>query len=136
MPWSDTRTEVLAEILPAGTSRYVALFQGDPTDGGVEVTSLGYERVDFDDWVTAPDGDYESVRSNASSIVFPPSEQGGSATHWAIFDVPGAGNMKASGRVRDEFGDAYEMTWTDAGDELRLPIGALRIRARHVIEED
>lgn len=67
----------------APASHQVALFNGDPMTGGVEVTGPGYARTTVlpADWVNDPD-DPEKVYATAT---FPaPTGEWAEATHWAL----------------------------------------------------
>jgi hypothetical protein len=93
----------------------IALFAGDPEDGGVELSADGgYERTDWssDDWTAAEngrqysDGDVEWTSTDEWSDV---------ATHWAAFvpaeedlDVSGAGSVAITLRVQHADAAAVE----------------------------
>lgn len=82
---------------------YVALYYGDPTDGGLELESDGgYGRITVDetDWLAAVDG----VKTT-DWLTFPtPTDAWSSeATHFALLD--GDGFIWHSAPVRDVLGD-------------------------------
>jgi hypothetical protein len=128
--WPEARALALAAILPAGTDRHIALFLGNPVDGGAELTLTGYDRVAFQDWSTSFSAG-ESIRSNASDIVWPTITDAGDASYWAIFDspLPGPGVLLRSGMLLDNLGQPITITFSGLGDEARLTIGTLRIKA-------
>jgi hypothetical protein len=76
----------------------LALFFGDPRDGGTELTSDGgYVRVTVDgdtDWTTPADGKYPTVQKFFPA---PSAAWSNSATHWALID-PVTGYLWDSGR--------------------------------------
>jgi hypothetical protein len=121
------RAYMLAGVLPAGTDRYVALYLGDPSTSGVELTLTGYARVAHQDWTTTVPGVGESVRSNASAIEFPTITEAGAADYWAIFDAAVAGNLLRYGLVTDLFGSPIQVLFSGLGDDARFPIGSLRV---------
>ena len=129
MAYEVAREAALASILPATTDRYIALFLGDPADGGVEITLTGYARVAFQNWSTSSNPD-ESTRSPAASIVFPTITQAGTADHWAIFDAPAGGNLWRGGQLLDDLDQPVTINFTGGGDEARFNIGTLRIKAQ------
>ena len=121
------RALTLAGLLPAGTDRYVALYLGDPSGAGVELTLVGYARVAHQDWTTTIPGVGESVRSNASIIQFATITEAGSADYWAIFDAAVAGNLLRYGLITDLIGTPTVVVFSGLGDDARFPIGALRV---------
>jgi hypothetical protein len=124
------RAYMLTGVLPAGTDRYVALYRGDPSDAGVEITLTGYARVAHQDWSTSVPVAGESVRSNASAILFPSITEAGQADYWAIFDASVAGNLLRRGLITDLIGSPTPIVFTGAGQEPRFPIGAIEILVR------
>jgi hypothetical protein len=121
------RAYMLAGLLPAGTDRYVALYLGDPSGAGVELTLAGYARVAHQNWSTSVPGVGESVRTNASIIQFPTITEAGSTDYWAIFDAAVAGNLLRFGLVTDIIGTPTPVIFSGFGDDVRFSIGALRI---------
>ncbi len=124
------RAYMLAGLLPAGTDRYVGLCLGDPTDAGVEITLTGYARVAHQDWATTVPLVGESVRSNASAILFPSITQAGTADYWAIFDASVGGNLLRRGLITDLLGIPTPIVFSGVGQEPRFPIGAIEILVR------
>jgi len=123
------REYMLAGLLPAGTDRYVALYLGDPTDTGVEITLTGYARVAHQNWATTVIVG-ESVRSNTSAILFPNITQAGTADYWAIFDASVAGDLLRRGLITDLIGTPTPIVFSGVGDQPRFPIGAIEILLR------
>lgn len=127
MSLADSRALMLAAILPAATDRYVALFNGDPSDGGAEVDLVGYERQAHANWLTADNGT-DSTRENVGAIEFGPITEDGIATHWAIFDEEFDGVLLRSGPLRETAGGTPIEVEITTGDSVRIPSGNLIIR--------
>ena len=125
--WPEARALALAAILPAGTDRYIALFDGNPIDGGTEISPTGYARIAFQDWATSA-GVFESTRSNASLVTFGPFTDPSTVSHWAIYDSPVGGILLRSSEVRDNLGQAVVLNLTGANDEPQFPIGELMVK--------
>lgn len=121
---------MLAAVLPAGTDRYVALYLGNPSLAGVEITLTGYARVAHQDWSTSVPVVGESVRANASPILFASITQAGQADYWAILDAAVGGNLLRRGLITDLIGSPTPIVFTGVGQEPRFPIGALSILVR------
>lgn len=126
------RELMLAGVLPAGVDRYVALYEGDPSGAGVELTLAGYARVAHQDWTTSVLGVGESQRSNASEILFATITDAGIADYWAIFDAAVGGNLLRFGAVTDFIGVPAPVVFTGLGEEPRFGIGAIKIGVRDV----
>ena len=126
------RAYMLAGVLPSGTDRYVALYLGDPSDIGVEITLAGYARVAHQDWSTTVPMVGKSTRSNASTIAFPKITEAGSADYWAIFDASVAGNLLRYGLITDMIGSPTPVVFSGLGDDAQFPIGALSISTTDV----
>ena len=124
------REYMLAGLLPAGTDRYVALYLGDPTDAGVEITLTGYARVAHQNWATTVPIVGESVRSNTSAILVPNITPAGTADYWAIFDASVAGDLLRRGLITDLIGTPTPIVFGGLGDQPRFPIGAIEILLR------
>ena len=118
------RAYMLAGVLPSGTDRYIALFLGDPSGSGNEISIPGYARVGHQSWVTASTVG-SSTRSNASDIVFATITGLGSADYWAIYDASTLGNLLRYGLITDLIGTPTPVVFGGLGDDLTLPIGAL-----------
>ena len=78
------------------TTLYMALFVGDPAAAGVEISGGDYARksVATADWSVASN----AFKHNVNPVTFPQSTGVWSAddvTHWALFNAPAAGNIKA-----------------------------------------
>jgi hypothetical protein len=128
METEEGRALMLASVLPAGTDRYVALYLGNPIDGGVELTLTGYARVGHQDWSTTVPTPGQSERANASPVLFPNITQAGTADYWAIFDAAVGGNLLRIGLITDIIGVPSPVVFSGLGDQARFPIGALRIK--------
>lgn len=126
------RALMLAAVLPAGEDRYVALFDGDPSGDGVEITLAGYARVAHQDWTTSVPEVGESVRSNASQIEFPTITDAGVADYWAIFDDAVAGNLLRYGLLTDFIGVPSPVVFSGVGEEATFKIGAIKVGVRDV----
>ena len=126
------RAYMLAGVLPAGTDRYVALYLGDPSDTGVEITLAGYARVAHQNWSTSVPGVGTSSRSNASAITFPTINEAGSADYWAIFDASIGGNLLRFGLVTDILGAPTPVVFSGLGDDAQFGIGTLRVTLNDV----
>ncbi len=80
------------------TTRYLALFDGDPQGAGTELSGNGYARVSVvsGNWDAAAAG----AKSNSAKKSFPQATgdwNGGSAiSHWALMDAATNGNVLAS----------------------------------------
>lgn len=77
--------------------QYLALFKGDPEDGGVEVSGGSYARIAMG-WGAANWTRTSNVVTNDNDIDFPTATAdwapaGDEVTHAAIFDASVAGNM-------------------------------------------
>lgn len=123
---------MLAAVLPPDEDRYVALFDGDPTVDGVELTLAGYARVAHSDWTTSVPDPGNSERSNASAIEFPTITEEGTADHWAIFDAETDGNLLRYGRLTDFVGMPSPILFTGTGEEATFNIGAIKVGVRDV----
>jgi hypothetical protein len=119
------RAYMLAGVLPSGTDRYVALYLGDPSGTGTEITLAGYARVAQQDWATSVPMAGKSERSNASDILFPTITEAGSADYWAIFDASVAGNLLRYGLITDIIGSPTPVVFSGLGEEARFPIGSI-----------
>ena len=75
---------------------YLALFVGDPSGAGVEISGGNYARksVAATDWAAAASG----TLSNSNAITFTQATDVWSAsnvTYWALYDASTGGNLKA-----------------------------------------
>lgn len=128
MAYETARADALNTALPAGTDRYIGLWDGDPVSGGVEITLAGYVRLAFQNWTTI-NNPLDSTRQNAAAITFAVITGVGQATHWAIHDDPaGAGVIRRSGEIRNLVGVPTPIIFTGGGDTVEFPIGTLMIR--------
>ena len=78
------------------TTQYLALFVGDPTGAGVEISGSNYARKEVapTDWNAAASG----AKDNGNAITFPQATDVWSAsniTHFGLFDASTGGNLKA-----------------------------------------
>lgn len=89
--------------------RFVALYRGDPADGGVEVAGNGYRRapVDF-----IRNG---GVASNVGEVIYPVAEpaEWGEITHFGVFD--GRGNLLVHDALekRKTIEDGDQFVWRE-----------------------
>jgi hypothetical protein len=118
---------MLAGVLPSGTDRYVALFFGDPISSGVEVALPGYARVAHQAWSTSAIVG-SSTRANALMAAFPTITGVGVIDYWAIFDASVGGNLLRAGPILDINGVLAPVVLSGGGDDLRFPVGALRVK--------
>lgn len=124
----DLEKEVLNAILrnialPSRPDIYVALYDGDPTVAGVEVTGTGYVRQEAT--FAAPTGSNPSGCANDIAIEFivPVGENWGDVDHFAVLDDESAGDILYS----DELLELRNMT---QGTRLSWDIGELVITQR------
>lgn len=85
------------------SDQYVALFKGDPEDGGIEVSGGSYARVAMG-WGASNWTRTDSVVVNDNEIDFPtPTADwatiGDEVTHIAVFDASTSGNMLESAEL-------------------------------------
>ncbi len=121
----DARAAWLALVLPNGTDRWIALFDGDPTDGGVELTVDGYSRVAHSAWTTlAAVG--KSTRANVGLISFSTVNDAASVSHWAIYDADVDGVRLQRGPCLNDVDEevVFELV---AGDWFKLGDGSIEI---------
>ena len=126
LDYSAARAAALAAILPPGEDRWVALYNGDPTDTGVELELAGYARVAHSSWLTTV-GVGSSARANVGAITFDAVTEDGAATHWAIFDDDVAGNLLHSNVLLDGLDEQVAIALV-AGDNLEFADGELVIQ--------
>ena len=125
--WPEARERALEAILPASTDVHVALYFGNPIDGGVEIALAGYARVPFSDWSTSSSPGM-SQRSNASAITFATITGVGQADYWAIFDAVGPGGvLLRSAGLLDDLEQPVVLNFAGLGDEPQFNIGRLRV---------
>jgi hypothetical protein len=127
----EARALVLSAIVPGGTNRYIALFLGNPLDGGVELVLTGYARVAHQLWTTTDFGG-NSIRANTTDIVFPNITQAGSADYWAIYDAAVAGVLLRRGLLLNALLLPNALVFGGGGDQVRFFAGTLRIKATEV----
>lgn len=125
--WPEYRELVLAAALPAGTDRYIALFEGNPIDGGTECADTGYARVAHQDWSTTSTTG-SSTRSNSTAITFATITGTTQLTYWGIFTDAVGGTLLRSGHLLKLNGTEATVQLTGAGDDIQIPIGGLRIK--------
>ncbi len=120
---------MLGALLPASTDVYIALWLGNPIDGGVELTLAGYARVAFQTWVTNDLGG-ESERKNALPITFPTITDAGTADHWAIHDgATEPSELRRSGSLLDDLDQAVPIVLSGGlGDDVQFNTNALRLK--------
>ena len=106
---------------------YLALFVGDPTSGGVELTvgTGGYDRLALDNdsfHFAAPSG---GSQANAMDFTFPActGPWSGDADHWGYMSLPTAGDLLDCGAL------AGPITGTALGIVVNFPAGSLVVSA-------
>lgn len=121
MPFSSyTDTQVLDHLLGAGTftkpaALYTALFIGDPTAGGTEVSGGSYVRQSSSFTISG------NVATNTANIEWATATASwGTVTHIAIYDALSSGNQL----VTAELGTPKIIV---TGDVLRIPAGQLSV---------
>ena len=105
------RNKIMDDTFQAASGNvfYIGLSSSTPTASGANVTeptANGYERVQISSFTQASDGSIE----NTSDIVFPvstgtwfPASQ--LATHWVLFDGPGASaHLLSAGTLEEPIG--------------------------------
>ncbi|EKE68693.1 phage tail fiber protein [Oceanibaculum indicum] len=101
--------------MPAQAQPYVSLWDGDPTDGGSDVTAMirpaGRVAVTFG----APT---DGAMANSTAVDFGEADGGASVSHYALHDAATDGNMLGSVAL-----DSSKVV--NAGDPVSFPIGDL-----------
>jgi hypothetical protein len=123
MPFTSyTDNKLIDHLLGSGTytkpsALYVALFIGDPTSGGTEISTSGsaYARQSTAFTIAA------NVATNTAALEWAPATTAwGSITHVAIYDALSSGNQLVTA--------ALTSTKTiGIGDVLRIPISQLSV---------
>jgi hypothetical protein len=103
------------------TAVYAALFVGDPTGAGVEVTGTGYARKAVTFAAATGAGDIGSAASNANADFGTAGAAWGTVDYCAIYDAITGGNMIAYGPL--EVSRAVV-----SGDPVKFPSGSLIVR--------
>lgn len=87
----------LSSNLSSSRDLYLALYKGDPLDGGQEVSGYGYKRQIFETLDRAELG----FMQNSNFILFGPADGGawGEVTHGVLCDQYTGGNILLSGQV-------------------------------------
>lgn len=112
-------------MLPASADVYIALWFGDPLNGGLEMTAAGYSRQPFQDWTTAP-GVGTSTRSNITPITFGPIGEKVGADYYAIHDaVAEPSTLLEQGQLTNVGGVPLSLV-INVGDDVRFIAGALK----------
>ena len=109
------------DSMPAATTRYAALFNGDPQGAGSEVTTTirPAGRVAITSDMTAADSSGNS--SNDAAIDFGDADAGATVTHIGIYDAASGGNLIASDAI------ASGSQAISAGNAVSIPIGDLDV---------
>lgn len=97
----------------APTTLYVALFTGDPGEGGTgtEVSGGSYARQTIAFSVTG------NLASNTAAVEFPTATASwGTITYGAVYDAASGGNLLGSGPLTSS-------KTIDSGDVFRIPAG-------------
>lgn len=127
--YSEYYSKATLELLVGKTgfstpTAYVALFVGDPLDGGSEVSGVDYAReaTSGATWGSASFVSPTATITNAALIDFGTAGGAwGTVNYCAIYDAATAGNMLASG-------DLTVARPIVTGDPVTFPIGTLTIR--------
>lgn len=104
MPFSpDLRSKLMQAVFANGSYSgpakfYVALFNGDPTNTGKEISGGNYERLEVNLAVSGP------TATNVNKVLWEPATADwGNVNYAAIYDEPTAGNMLASSILAQPF---------------------------------
>lgn len=102
-------------------TRYFALFDGDPSDGGTEVSGNNYSRVAVTNNATNFPNASNGVKTNGTDIEFPtPSGAWGSVSYAAEFDAATDGNLVSW--------DELPVTRSPvSGDPVSIPAGQFTV---------
>jgi hypothetical protein len=103
---------------------YVALFNGNPSSGGTELTSTGnYARVALTNNSTNFPDASSGFKSNGTDIAFPTSTgaYSASATYIGLYDNSAGGNLLDYGAL------SPTLTVSGASQTPKIPAGALQI---------
>jgi hypothetical protein len=93
----------------------LALFNGDPVNGGTELTGFGYARASVlpADWIAADDG------AKSATVTFAaPTAAWLTATHWLLIDAADSTTFWESAA----FDEALEVTGAGAGPEVTVTV--------------
>ena len=101
---------------------WIALYNGDPSDTGTEVTGAnGLSRISMAattawtaiaDDTTAPAG---RAYKNSGNIISGTTSASVSVTHWAMFDADTAGNLLRYGDINTTPGTQLIRNWNQVG---------------------
>jgi hypothetical protein len=125
--WPEARARALEAILLTGADVWIALWLGNPIDGGAEITLTGYARVAFQTWTTI-DLSGASSRQNAAPITFPNVTAAGTADYWAIHDASVGGVLLRSAPLLNILDQPTPIIFGGGGDVAEFPVNALRIK--------
>ena len=101
----------------APTNIYVALFDGEPGNGGSELAGSGYARVQHETWHAAEDGE----ATNDGVVEFPEATGDWSEADWfALFDAATDGTRLARGPL-------YSPKTVESGDAAKFGDATLTI---------
>ena len=93
----------------------LALFNGDPLNGGTELTGSGYARADVlpADWIAADDG------AKSATVTFDdPTAEWLTATHWLLIDAADSTTFWESAG----FDEALEVTAAGDGPQVTVTV--------------
>ena len=129
MPWALFGAEQTLSRSLGGRTHYAALFVGDPSAGGVEVTPQNapdYERVEIpvSHWDFSQDAaNGRAVAENNAPVIFPLASDAYTVTpdHVGLFTAFVGGDLVLY--------DTISITQPVAGGRVRIVVGALRARA-------
>lgn len=123
------RHAALADALPNGESRWIALFTTMPNRagvGGVEASGSGYARVEHTSWRPLTVGGFIARRANVGEVVFATLTDDLTVIGWGAYDADVDGNLKAFGLLRNVGGKALTFELA-AGDDPTFLDGELQI---------
>lgn len=90
--WKEKTLNALRGRNISGFTPYLALFNGDPDDGGSELLGANYSRVSAAFSAPAEAASGQMVMTNSAQINFPrPTTSWGLWTHTAVYDAESAG---------------------------------------------
>lgn len=123
------RHACLADALPNGESRWIALFSVMPSRagvGGTEASGSGYARVEHTSWRPLTVGGFIARRANVGEVVFPTLTDDLKVIGWGAYDAEVDGNLRAFGLLRNVDGKArtFEL---GAGDDPTFLDGELQV---------
>lgn len=94
----------------------IALFRGDPQNGGSEIDAPEYTRADTPSWFTGSGYSY-----NTTVVTWaPPATSSGVASYFALYDS--GGTLLGAGQL------STAVTWAPGQPAVTLGVGAITLR--------